>query len=445
MSNIHNYPIESLTFNDDDFYDIDFFNGSGYETRKIKGSTIKAGIQASLGTIYDSDGVITGQRLVDGATNNLAFLNIRQFLMSTVPQIAGEYGMLLEVNTDLIDANDFYFQISETGLSSGEIFKITKNKQFRIFDEYNLPQVDGTDGQILKTNGAGITEFASPQDLTNTYIHGSTQWGRTLPAPDSLANNGIANGCTFFDNVADKDPDGTTSYDEWNITFGIEIEVTAGTTGTAQINIDGVNYQLDFDTDIDTSVQNWVTTNAPTLVGTAFTYFLPTTTEWLPNQGPKSARIRFCTTEAIANGVTFTPDVGSDWVANISNPFTGTTTSAPDHILVPYVGLAYEGQRLHHIFRVNFEFDTVGGTGDLALSLRRFASDTQIGSDIQVNKNNDVGGSLVTISSYTNDATDPFVTGGFYFLLINTSGNSVDFINKVGILAQTNYQKLTQF
>ncbi len=57
MSNIHNYPLESLTFGDDDYYDIDFFTGSGYETRKIKGSVIKAGITAALGdNIYNADG-----------------------------------------------------------------------------------------------------------------------------------------------------------------------------------------------------------------------------------------------------------------------------------------------------------------------------------------------------------------------------------------------------
>jgi hypothetical protein len=443
MSNIHNYPVESFTFADDDYYDIDFFNGSGYETRKIKGSTIKAGITSAFGNIYDSDGTLTANRILDGSSNSFT-LTMRDLLaLSVTAGIDGNDNITFNVDADQTVATNYGFKIRD--VDTGNTILGVREGGVEINGNYFLPLIDGTDGQILKTNGAGVTEFASPQDLTDTYIHGSTQWGRTLPSPEALANNGIANGCTFFDNVADKDPDGTTSYDEWNITYGIEIEVTAGTVGTAQINVDGVNYQLNFATDIDTSVQNWVTTNAPLLAGTAFVYFLPTTTEWLPNQGPKSARIRFCTTEAIANGVTFTADVGSDWVANISNPFTNTATSASDHILVPYVSTAYEGQRLHHSFRVNFEFDTVGGTGNLALSLRRFASDTQIGSDIQVNKNNDVGGTLVTIASYTNSATDPFVTGGFYFLLVNTSGNSVDFINKVGILAQTTYQKLTKF
>ncbi|MHA2351408.1 MAG: hypothetical protein ACXADL_17460, partial [Candidatus Thorarchaeota archaeon] len=40
----------------------------------------------------------------------------------------------------------------------------------------------------------------------------------------------VANGCTFFDNTADKVANGTTSYNEYNIVFGIDLTLT----GTAQ-------------------------------------------------------------------------------------------------------------------------------------------------------------------------------------------------------------------
>lgn len=47
MSNINQYPEESLIFQDQDFYDIDWWNDATqeFETKKILGSTIKAGIQ----------------------------------------------------------------------------------------------------------------------------------------------------------------------------------------------------------------------------------------------------------------------------------------------------------------------------------------------------------------------------------------------------------------
>jgi hypothetical protein len=43
---IHNYATDRLTLGDDDYFDIDFFNGTAYQTAKIKGSVIK---QASGG------------------------------------------------------------------------------------------------------------------------------------------------------------------------------------------------------------------------------------------------------------------------------------------------------------------------------------------------------------------------------------------------------------
>jgi hypothetical protein len=38
---IHEYPIERFVFGDDDYYDVDFWDGLVYQTAKIKGSTIK--------------------------------------------------------------------------------------------------------------------------------------------------------------------------------------------------------------------------------------------------------------------------------------------------------------------------------------------------------------------------------------------------------------------
>ena len=40
---INQYAIERTTFGDDDYYDIDYWNGSVYQTAKIKGSVLKAG------------------------------------------------------------------------------------------------------------------------------------------------------------------------------------------------------------------------------------------------------------------------------------------------------------------------------------------------------------------------------------------------------------------
>lgn len=433
MSNIHNYPIESLTFGDDDFYDIDFFNGSGYETRKIKGSTIKAGIAAASGSIYEQDGTFTGNRILNGGGFTWANLDVKAFFMQLVPDAALN-ALGYDIDSTNMNPADAYLLISDTATGQ-DILKITKDKQFVIFDEYALPQVDGTSGQIIKTDGAGVTEFASTQDLASVNF-GSTQWANTIGVPVDLLNGQVANGCTFFDNVLDKVAGGTTIYDEYDITFGISIILdVANTSGTANINILGVDYPMTFATDNFTTVSNWLAANEATLNGLNVRVFrLGSGTD---------GRLRFCASEAILNGITFTNLTG-DIAATIQNEFTGSATASPDHILVPYVGTAYEGQRIHHNFRVNFGIVT-GSAQTYGLSLRRYENDSIIGSEIQVNRNQDVEGVQQNFISYTGGATDPFVEGGFYFALRNDSGSVAQITSGIGILIQNYYQKLTQF
>ena len=39
---IHEYPLERLSFGDDDYYDVDYWDGTQYQSAKIKGSAIIA-------------------------------------------------------------------------------------------------------------------------------------------------------------------------------------------------------------------------------------------------------------------------------------------------------------------------------------------------------------------------------------------------------------------
>lgn len=70
---IHQYPLERLTFGDDDYYDIDYWDGAAYQTAKIKGSTIKDAIRSGILTIYSDNGSLTENRTVNIAGFNLAF------------------------------------------------------------------------------------------------------------------------------------------------------------------------------------------------------------------------------------------------------------------------------------------------------------------------------------------------------------------------------------
>jgi len=144
-----------------------------------------------------------------------------------------------------------------------------------------------------------------------------------------------------------------------------------------------------------------------------------------------------------ANGFTFFTN--ADKVASGTTSYDELSIAGSgDHVLIPYVGTAYEGQRLQHNIRVNFGIAT-GSVQTLGLSLRRFADDSIIGSEIKVTRDQDVSGNQFNFVTYTAGASDPFVTGGFYFALRNDSGASVDIEGNIGILIQTYYQKPTTF
>ena len=145
----------------------------------------------------------------------------------------------------------------------------------------------------------------------------------------------------------------------------------------------------------------------------------------------------------IANGFTFFTN--ADKVASGTTSYDELSIAGSgDHVIIPYVGTAYEGQRLQHNIRVNFGIVT-GSAQTLGLSLRRFADNSIIGSEIKVTRDQDVSGNQFNFVTYTAGASDPFVTGGFYFALRNDSGASVDIEGNIGILIQTYYQKTTIF
>jgi hypothetical protein len=65
---IHEYPLERLSFGDDDFYDIDFWDGSEYKTAKILGSVIKSGILSGIAiSLTAPSAFIVGGSPVDGS------------------------------------------------------------------------------------------------------------------------------------------------------------------------------------------------------------------------------------------------------------------------------------------------------------------------------------------------------------------------------------------
>ena len=257
----------------------------------------------------------------------------------------------------------------------------------------------------------------------------STQWSTTASSV-SLANGRIANGMTFF-TVSDKVAEGITTWDEYSINYGIDLTFT-GTSGTANVSVVATLFLATFNTDLDTTASDFVTLHKAG--------FLAVGVILLYNGG---ATIRLCSSEANCNSLSIA-NVSGNLDGTRINPFTGIDAAAPDHILVPYVGQPYEGQRLQHKFRVNFGIST-GSTQTLALSLRRFVDDSIIGSEMKVTRDADVEGNQFNFLTFTSGATDPFVQGGFYFALRNDSGVNVDINGAVGIYIETTYQLSTTF
>jgi hypothetical protein len=108
--------------------------------------------------------------------------------------------------------------------------------------------------------------------------------------------------------------------------------------------------------------------------------------------------------------------------------------AAFDHTLLGYFGRPYEGYRVEHNFRVNFEVVPGGGTNIRVanLSMRRFKDDSIVGSEIQIFRGPADGSQQYDFVTYTADANDPFVDGGFYFLLRNDSTVDWEIFGKTG-------------
>ena len=162
--NINGYEIERNSIGDDDYFDIDWLDGAVYKTAKVKGSVVKA--LASGVNIYNADGNLTGDRVLDGDDFALAFNQLRKFTMNVNPAPIGTTGV--------------EFNVFPTGAlmrfrdaTTNEIrLEIMQDGSIRFNEEYKFPLLDGSAGQVLQTDGSGNLSFAtmSVGDMTKaTY------------------------------------------------------------------------------------------------------------------------------------------------------------------------------------------------------------------------------------------------------------------------------------
>jgi hypothetical protein len=409
--NINGYAIERTSIGADDFFDVDFYDIDGeYKTAKIRGSVLLA----LVSNIFNSNGTLLSNRTLEGDFKTLTFNQVNGFVINSNPApfgIAGVQFNVTPVGSLLVVRDDNTNQ---------KRLDVTASGALRLMNAYTFPLADGIDGEILTTDGAGNLSFQGI-DLSDYVNFGSTQWSKSIPNT-TLANGQTANGISFFTD-ADKVVNGTTSYDEYNISYGRLLTLT-GTSGTANININGVNYLATFNTTLTQTAIDFVTTHQATLLTIGIQVFA------------QSGVLKFGGTNTILNTILIT---------TLTPNLSGTlNTAISDHIVIPYLNTAYNGQRLQHEIRVNFNIQT-GSNNFYQLSLRRWSDDSIIGSPITIERNADYTGQQHVFITYTANSLDPFVTGGFYFSFLNNSGQNVVFNDGSGILIQTKYQKPTKF
>ena len=165
---IHEYPLERLNFGDNDYYDIDYYDGVTYQSAKILGSTIKQAILASVVNLFNADGQLDSDRIVDANLYTLLFDNLRKLTFNVNPAPIGSTGV--EFN---IESTGPLVRIKDTTANKIRL-EVLASGSVRINEAYSLPLVDGTTGQVLATDGAGVLYWASAGGINNIYTNDGT-------------------------------------------------------------------------------------------------------------------------------------------------------------------------------------------------------------------------------------------------------------------------------
>ncbi|MCI4444127.1 MAG: hypothetical protein JHC39_11560, partial [Lentimicrobium sp.] len=151
--------------------------------------------------IYNTDGQLTANRNLDGNAKTLDIYNVSSFTVSVVPLPVAIFGYQINVNSTGMSGSigTRIFNIIDSN-GTLERFGITKSGNVKINDAFILPLSDGTAGQVLTTNGAGVTSWGTSSS-TNIYnTNGTLTANRTITIANfNLIFSGIGtSGSTQF-------------------------------------------------------------------------------------------------------------------------------------------------------------------------------------------------------------------------------------------------------
>ena len=127
--------------------------------------------------IYNSDGTLTGARVLDANLNDLSLENLNVYTVKVTPT-GGTQAYVINVDTTLMSGSigTRIFKVVDTNAGITRL-GILRNGNVRFNDAYTFPLSDGTAGQVLTTDGAGVLSFTTPSTGTNIYNSDGTLTG----------------------------------------------------------------------------------------------------------------------------------------------------------------------------------------------------------------------------------------------------------------------------
>ena len=214
MAKINEYPLERFTFGDDDYYDIDYWDGAVYQSAKIKGSTIKAAMSGG-GSILAADGqVMPADRSQDLASFKLS-LRDGVFTLGTVD---ADFGSIFQATKD--SGNTYATIKTKTNDNAALILDINTadvtgagNKtafiQFRdagvskyIFGTNTDGVANFSDNSFFISSSAQLTDYIQAIDRdTESFVIGRQVGNPLNDNTKFLINNGNSFDTTELDNV----------------------------------------------------------------------------------------------------------------------------------------------------------------------------------------------------------------------------------------------------
>lgn len=214
MAKINEYPLERFTFGDDDYYDIDYWDGAVYQSAKIKGSTIKAAMSGG-GSILAADGqVMPADRSQDLANFKLS-LRDGVFTLGTVD---ADFGSIFQATKD--SGNTYATIKTKTNDNAALILDINTadvtgagNKtafiQFRdagvskyIFGTNTGGVANFSDNSFFISSSAQLTDYIQAIDRdTESFVIGRQVGNPLNDNTKFLINNGNSFDTTELDNV----------------------------------------------------------------------------------------------------------------------------------------------------------------------------------------------------------------------------------------------------